>query len=106
MEAATGRSGFEHLIGKATAPFGHGSVAVLEHPVRRVARFDEHANQLGNVFRPARLHGDVDHGVAQMDAEISAVVHQLNNVGALRRYTAGELVKAAGPVRESDSQPD
>ena len=54
--------------------------------------------RLRALFRAARLHGNVDHRVAQVYAVVGAVVGGLDDVGAVLCEDSGELVQGPGII--------
>src|SRR5277367_1373921 len=55
------------------------------------------------MFGAARFQGDVDGGVAQADAVVSAVELQLDDVGALSGDDGRKFGESAGPIGQVDT---
>jgi hypothetical protein len=71
-----------------------------------VAGVGQGGEELGDVLAAARLHGDVDDGVAEVHAVVGAIVEGVDDVGAMARDDAGEVLQGAGLVEQVDAEED
>jgi hypothetical protein len=68
----------------------------LKHAAVFVALGGEGGEQFGDVLAAARLHGDVDGGVAEIDAVVGPIVEGVDDVGAVAGDDAGKVLQGAG----------
>src|SRR5271168_874151 len=52
----------------------------------------------------ARLHGNVDGGVSQIDVVVGAIIGSFNDVGTVLGEDAGDPVQSSGIIRQMDAQ--
>ena len=71
-----------------------------------VAFFGEGGAEFGYLFPTAGLEGDVDDGVAEVDAVVGAVVERVYDIDAVLGDDAGEIGEGAGFVEEVDAEAD
>ena len=78
----------------------------LLHAFRQVIRVFQRRSQIGDVIRPARLHGDVDHRVSEHCSVVRAIVRSLYDVCFLLGDDRGEAYQCSGMVGQMNAQAD
>ena len=71
-----------------------------------VAALVERGEELVDLFAATGLEGDVDGGVAEVDAVVGAVVERVDDVGAVVGDQLGQLGEGSGFVEQVDAQAD
>ena len=71
--------------------------------VENVTRFRERLQQRCHVLGAARFHREVDRGVAEIYAEVGAIVGRGHDVGAMLGQDAGEAMQRAGIIGQMNA---
>src|SRR5438270_9305041 len=78
----------------------------LQNSFVGVARGNEGCQKFLDVRGASRLHGDIDGGVAEIDAVVGAVIGSLDDVSAVVGQNSGEAMQSAGIIGQMHAQAD